>query len=109
MSESRCTHSAVSSALSDGGEAVLAGGGAEAAGAVEKDPADEGVAEDGAADDDAADVVVGVVPLGGAGGEPFVLVGLSGGGSGGGLAVCADATTGTRAPARAPNVRKKRE
>ncbi len=77
---------------------MSAGGGADAAGVAEGDPAEDGVADP-----------AGVVPLDGAGKELFVLVELSGGGSGGGLAVCADAATGATEPARAPNVRKKRE
>ncbi len=80
---------------------MLAGeGGAE----VGEGVADEGVADDGAADDGAADV-----PLGSAGNGAFALLEPSGGGSGGGLPVWAIAASGTTEPARAPNVRKKRE
>jgi len=84
---------------------VLAGRVADAGDVAEEDPAEAGVADDVPAGEDP----VGVVPLGDADEEPFVVVELSGGGRGGGLAVCADAKTGATEPARTPNVRKKRE
>jgi hypothetical protein len=84
----------------------LAGeGGAEAdEGAVDEGAVDEGAVDEGAVDEGAADV-----PLGSPGKGAFALLEPSGGGSGGGLPVWAIAANGATEPARAPNVRKKRE